>query len=150
MKQCRTRSLRGSIEPVDGKIKMQLILSDGLINHGLKIKSFSMWASSGEPTAGIDAVLSLDIVAVTSNLMDASNNRQIAWVTGGYDNGIQTMEFREFIDPDHVVNRDLFIQANATDGVLWNYLIIADEYELSDDEAIVQIIKETQQSVGKD
>tara|TARA_R100000963_G_C4625561_1_gene91896 strand:+ start:620 stop:1072 length:453 start_codon:yes stop_codon:yes gene_type:complete len=150
MKSTRTRSLRGSILPTDGYIKKQLILSDGLINHGLKIRYFTMWTSSGQNEAGIDAVLSLDVISTAGNIMDASNSRQIAWVTGGYDNGIQTMSYREIIDPDHVVNRDLYLSAQATDGELWNYLIICDAYELSDDEAIVQIIKETQQSVGSD
>ena len=150
MKKCRTRSLRGTALPVGGKIKLQLILSDGLINHGLKIKSFQMWCSTGLPTAGIDAVLSLDVISSVGLPMDASDNRQIAWTTGGYDNGLNIMPFYSVIDPDHVVNRDLYLTADATDGVVWNYLIIADSLTLSDDEAIVQIIKETQQSVGKD
>lgn len=150
MKYSRIRTLRGSVTPIGGKIKLQLILSDGLINHGLKIIDFKMWCSSGLPTAGLDAVLSLDIISPAGLPMDASDSRQIAWVSGGYDNGLNIMPYFTVIDPDHVVNRDLYLNADATEGVLYNYLILAEAYSLTDDEAIVQIIKETQQSVGTD
>jgi len=39
----------------------------------------------------------------------------------------------------------LYLYATSTEA-LWNYLIICQEYDLSDDEAIVQIIKETSQT----
>lgn len=145
MKCTRTRTLRGMIE-VDGTpIRHQLILDDGRINNGLKIVAFEMWTTSSGNQVGIDATLSLAIMDGGGPTMDASDNRQIAWTTGGFDNAIISMTYRSFVDPDHVVNRDLFITADASDGQ-WNYLIIAEEYELSDDEAIVQIIKETSQN----
>jgi hypothetical protein len=151
MKLKRVRSLRGSIQSTGDNIKQQLIIDDGLINNGMKIISFDMWTTSGnsENTVGIDANLSLAQMPNHAATMDASDNRQIAWTTGGFDNAILTMTYRTFIDPNHVVNRDLFIHAEATPN-LWNYLIIYEEYELSDDEAIVQIIKETSQNTDPD
>jgi hypothetical protein len=145
MKPRRIRSLRGSILVDGGAIKHQLILDDGRINHGLKILSFEMWSKSSVNQLGIDVMLCLAKLPSAQQKMNASDNRQIAWFMGGFDNYINTTEFRSIIDPDHVINRDLFIFGDATNA-LWNYLIIAEEYDLSDDEAIVQIIKETSQT----
>jgi hypothetical protein len=109
----------------------------------MRIISFNMWTSS-IGSQYIDANLSLAIMPVFLYHMNAGDNRQIAWTTGEHSpNG--SMAYRTFIDPNHVVNRDLFINANCTGG-LWNWLIIFEEYTLSDDEAIVQIIKETSQN----
>ena len=145
MKATRLRSLRGSILVDGAGIKEQLIIDDGRINHGLKILSFQMWAKTSENNMGIDAHLALAKKPNHVDILDAGDNRQIAWCSGGYDNGIITMTYRSIIDPDHVVNRDLFINADASDG-LWSYLIVCEEYDLSDDEAIVQIVKETSQN----
>lgn len=145
MKPTRIRSLRGSIQVTGGAIKHQLILDDGRINHGLKILSFEMWSKTATNLQGIDVMLCLAKLPSAQQKMNASDNRQIAWFCGGFDNYIMTTPMRSIIDPDHVVNRDLFIFGDASDA-LWNYLIVAEEYDLSDDEAIVQIIKETSQT----
>lgn len=145
MKATRIRTLRGSIFATDGAIKKQLILDDGRINHGLKILSLNLWTSTGVNNAGIDAVLALGLLPSVQQGMDAGNNAQIGWFTGGFDNAINTAPMRAILDPDHVINRDLYLYAECTES-LWNYLIICQEYDLSDDEAIVQIIKETSQT----
>jgi hypothetical protein len=145
MRATRLRTLRGSVFAKDGVIKKQLILDDGRINHGLKILSFVMWSSTGGNEAGIDATLALALLPAGQAQMDASNNAQIGWVTGGFDNAMNTAPLMAILDPDHVINRDLYLYAFSTE-ILWNYLIIAQEYDLSDDEAIVQIIKETSQT----
>jgi hypothetical protein len=146
LKNCKKiRTLRGSIDS-EGQNKLQLILDDGRINDGLKVVKFQCWASSGNPTLGMDATLSLDIIPSASPKFDAGDSRQIAWVTGGYDNGIMTMSYRDIIDPEHIVNRDLYLYVDATAGVRINYLIVCEVYELSDDEAIISIIKETGQN----
>lgn len=148
MKKCsKLKSLRGSINQQNPFEKKHLILDDGLINNGMKVISFTMWTTTGGNQAGCDATLSLAPIPSGLPIFDASDNRQIAWVTGGMDNGMITQEYREFIDPDHVVNRDLYLTVGASIGELWNYLIIFEQYALSDDEAIVQIIKETSQGI---
>ena len=146
MKLGRCRSLRGSFEVTGSSHKQQLIVDDGLINNGLKIISFNVWTDTGSGVGGIDCNLSLAPMPAHAHYMDASDNRQIAWVCGGFDNGTPiSIPMQSFIDPNHVVNRDLYIHAFASVG-LWNYLIIFEEYDLTDDEAIVQIIKETSQN----
>ncbi len=51
-----------------------------------------------------------------------------------------------YLDPDHVVNRDMFLSLVNTANGVYNYLIEMRVVELSDDEAIITIIKETSQS----
>ena len=149
MRNCKKiRTLRGSIKS-EGQNKLQLILDDGRINEGLKVVSFECWCSSGLPTLGMDATLSLDLIPSGFNKFDAGDSRQFAWVTGGYDNGIMTMSYRDIIDPEHIINRDLYLYIDATAGALVNYLIVCETYELSDDEAIVSIIKETSQNTSQ-
>jgi len=77
-------------------------------------------------------------------LMTASDNRQIAWAF--QESAGSGPVYRSIIDPDHVAVRDLFIQTQGDNGV-YNYLITIEMVELTDDEAIVQIIKEESQSL---
>ena len=44
MKRFRTRTLRGQIEVTGGVGRKNIIVSDGLINWGIKVKKFSVWA----------------------------------------------------------------------------------------------------------
>lgn len=92
--------------------------------------------------------------------MDAGDNTQFGWAYyaqvasvpssgptesglqaaySGYDNGL--------IDPDHIINRDLFISLRFSSTAVYNYLIVCELLELTDDEAIVTIIKENSQSI---
>ena len=74
--------------------------------------------------------------------MDAADNRQFGWTVGnGAANALTT-----FLDPDHIINRDMFITLVDTPPGVYNYLIEMQVYELTDDEAIISIIKETSQS----
>ena len=147
MKFGKLRTLRGQIEVSGGVGRKNIIVADGLVNYGLKIIRFQVWpAINNGGTVKYTSILSLDTISSGSD-MDASDNRQFAWQffsTGGAVGEVQTT--RTIIDPDHIVNRDLFLTMdNSTDG-LYNYLIECQVVELSDDEAIITIIKETSQS----
>jgi len=147
MKYGRTRTLRGQLTVLGGVARKNLIISDGLVNFGMKIESYQFWpATNNGATIKYTAILSLDTIPSGSD-MNASDNRQFAWSffsTGGAVGEVQTA--RAIIDPEHIVNRDLFLTAdNSTDGV-YNYLIEGRLVELTDDEAIITIIKETSQS----
>ena len=74
--------------------------------------------------------------------MDASDNRQFGWTVG---NGTGDLN-PEYLDPDHIINRDMFLSLVLTAPGVYNYLIEMQVYELTDDEAIISIIKETSQS----
>jgi len=140
MKAGRIRTLRGQIEVTGGGVaRKSLIVADGLINYGLKVTRLQVWAVD---VADIfNAILSYDTIP-SGTQMDAGDNRQFAWSVGNGSAEIHA----NFIDPDHIVNRDMFLSlVNATNGI-YNYLIEMQVYQLTDDEAIITIIKETSQS----
>lgn len=141
MKARRTRTLRGRLEVLGGSTvaRRNLIAADGLINYGLRITKFQVWAV--DPTNEFISILSYETIPA-GTAMDATDNRQFGWCVGnGTDNVINT-----FLDPDHIINRDMFVTLVDTPPGLYNYLIEMQVYELSDDEAIISIIKETSQS----
>ena len=140
MKSGRIRTLRGQIEVTGGGVaRKSLITEDGLINMGLKIERFQMWAV--DPVDGFIGILSYDTIP-SGSTMDAGDNRQFGWVVG---NGTGDLN-PTYLDPDHIINRDMFLSMEGSSNGVYNYLIEMRVYELSDDEAIVSIIKETSQS----
>jgi hypothetical protein len=147
----RMRTLRGSFREPISDFKRQLILDDGRSNHGLKILSFQMWTDVTNIDAAISASLSLEDTPAGLPFFDAEDNRQIAWVSGAYITSPAqpfNIPYVSIIDPDHIVNESLYIRAFATANVVWNYLIVCEEYTLSDDEAIISLIKERSQNVS--
>jgi len=140
MKAGRIRTLRGQIEAVGAGVgKKQLILSDGLINYGLKITKFQIWAV--DPADTFIAILSYETLPAATE-MNAGDNRQFGWSVGNGSAEIHS----EFLDPDHIINRDMELSVVHAGLGLYNYLIEMQVYELTDDEAIISIIKETSQS----
>jgi len=139
MKNTRVRTLRGQIEVSFGVAKKSLIVSDGLINVGLIVKRFQLWAV--DPADSFIAILSYDTLIAPFD-MNAGDNSQFAWTVGNGSAEIHS----EFLDPDHVVNRDMFLSMSGSGTGLYNYLIECQMVALDDNEAIISIIKETSQS----
>jgi len=144
----KIRTLRGTMSSMDGASsyqKRQVILDDGLINQGYRILSFTIWPRDFEVFANGGVVYGILSTESLSNIqMEASDNRQIAWSqlqAGGLKDDI--------IDPNHIVNRDLYVRTynNKSATTTMNYLIVMEEISLSDDEAIISIIKEQSQDV---
>jgi hypothetical protein len=88
-------------------------------------------------------------------LWNWEDNRQIAWA-GTPIVGQQASAFNQtvgapfqVIAPDHVVLQDLYVTAqlgqDTTAGDLVNYLITLEPVELTDNEAILTLIKERSQ-----
>jgi hypothetical protein len=135
----RTRSLRGKL--TDTNVK-QLIVDDGRLNHGYKVTSFQVWVT-GSSADGVYAVLGKEYDMGAGG--DAGDARQIAWAGNAFDTG-GTPNATSFsvIDPDHVVVQDLYIQRiNPSDEC--NYLIVLETKDLTNDESILQLIKERSQ-----
>ena len=143
MKATRTRTLRGQLEvTAGGTAKAQLIVDDGLLNRGYKVTGFFVWENSGSPTQ-FNAVLSMS-PSLAADDMDASNNNQIAWAWQATSGG-----WKEYIlDPDHVIVRDLFVTVKDASNDFYNYMIVVEEYAITDDEAIINIIKEGSQALN--
>jgi|TARA_R110000823_G_scaffold93573_2_gene204777 hypothetical protein len=140
MKFGKLRTLRGQIEVTGGGVAREnLIASDGLINFGLVISRFQVWAVDVADT--FNAILSYDTIPAGTQ-MNAGDNRQFAWTIG---NGSAEIN-NEVVDPQHIVNRDCFLTLVNSENGVYNYLIECQVVELTDDEAIVTIIKETSQS----
>jgi len=60
----------------------------------------------------------------------------------------QSGGFKEYIlDPDHVIVRDLFVTVKDASNDFYNYMVVVEEYSITDDEAIINIIKEGSQSL---
>jgi hypothetical protein len=141
MKAGRVRTLRGILTATGAPAvaRRNLVVADGLINYGLKINKLSVWAV--DPANSFVAILSYDTIA-SGSTMDASDNRQFAWSVG---NGTGDLN-PAYIDPDHIINRDMFLSLSDADAGDYNYLIECQAYALDDNEAIISIIKETSQS----
>lgn len=141
MKKTRTRTLRGQILPSSGFGKKQILVDDGLINRGYKVTGFFVWAISGQET--FNAALSFAPVIAASK-MDAADNSQFAW---SWKANLSSPQ-EAFIDPDHVAVRDMHVTImNTNADLLFNYVVIIEEYDISNDEAIMNIIKEGAQSL---
>ena len=157
MKSTRVRSLRGTIT-VDGggKAEKQLILNDQLINRGLKVTGFFVWPQvvSAFQSAQFNAILSYARLGNADVEMDGGDNTQLGWAfQANTAEAAPTLSasfsgyFNQLIDPDHIINRDLFISMRNASTRTYNYLIVCELLELTDDEAIVTIIKENSQSI---
>ena len=150
MKLGKLRTLRGEIRVTGGGVaKLNLIAADGLVNYGLKILSFTVWKNqtpTGASSQNLTAILSLDTIGSGDN-MNAGDNRQFAWYQSSISSTLgNIIQPYGLIDPDHIVNRDLYLTLdNSTTGT-YNYLIECQVVELTDDEAIITIIKENSQS----
>jgi hypothetical protein len=133
----KRRTLRGRVGATEVK---RLIVDDGRLNHGYKVTAFHVWASS--QSSGNDPEASLGLDYDMDGSWNASDNRQIAWAGQTTTSTTRMMQF-DLIDPDHVVIMDLYI--NNFSSVEANYLVILEPVELTDDQAILSLIKERSQ-----
>jgi hypothetical protein len=139
----KRRTLRGVT--LNGETK-RLILDDGRLNHGFRVVRFQVFpvdvASGASDSSG---VLSLDYDGLTQ-VWRADDNRQIAWSSTAMGAAYSVTNETDIIDPDHVVIMDLWIQAWTTGTDLRiNYIVEVEPVELSNDEAILSLIKERSQ-----
>lgn len=157
-RRSKVRTLRGSVEfgiraggdPANTG-RRQLILDDGRINVGYRVIDFRIWNS--DMIGGPDAFSSQAHLAMglepTSALPLASDNREIGWAAYNTSSGNILSDFR-LVDPDHIVVRDLFLifpQVYNQTVQSVNYYILLEEYDITDQEAIISIIKEESQDV---
>lgn len=135
----RTRTLRGQL--TDTNIK-QIVVDDGRLNYGYIVREFYAWVN-GASADGVYVVLGKEYDMVASG--DASDGRQIAWAGNAWSTGTGlTAGAFSVIDPDHVIIQDLYIRRENPSDVA-NYLIVLEERQLTDDESILQLIKERSQ-----
>lgn len=130
-------SLRGR---VDSGSQKRLIIDDGRFNHAMKVESFVVWPANPNAVEDPKCVLSLSDNTVSS--ADASDTNQIGWSKAADATTIYSGY--SILDPNHLVVRDLYItNLDAQDEA--NYLVILKPMEISDDRAIMALIKERSQ-----
>jgi hypothetical protein len=139
----KRRTLRGIAE---SGISKRLIVDDGRLNHGFRVVRFEIFpvdVTSG--ASDCSGVLALDYDGTTQEWR-ADDNRQIAWSSTTMSTSYSVNNKTDVIDPDHVVIMDLYVQAytNGSDTRI-NYLIEIEPVELSNDQAILSLIKERSQ-----
>jgi len=143
----RTRTLRGQVE--EGTVK-RLVVDDGRLTHGYKVIKFMISGDPGNAANDAFATLSKDYDApLTWNWGD---NRQIGWASTTAFNAAGLEAPFVALDPDHVVIQDLYVQgqvgASGGSGV-FNYMVVLETLELTNDESILQLIKERSQDDPK-
>jgi len=158
----KVRTLRGQITASGGKAEKNLILNDQLINRGLRVTGFFVWPDLAGTTVErkVTAILSYAALADGNVRMDAGDNTQLGWAFYAQSafiaptapdvpavNPTYSGYFNQLIDPDHIINRDLFISLRSSSNATYNYMVVCEMLELTDDEAIVTIIKENSQSI---
>jgi len=130
-------TLRGRVDPSSQK---RLIIDDGRFNHAMKVESFVVWPANPNSSEDPKCVLSLSDNAVTS--ADASDTNQIGWSKAA--DAITIYSGYSILDPNHLVVRDLYITNLDTQDDA-NYLVILSPMVISDDRAIMALIKERSQ-----
>lgn len=132
-------TLRGKM--VEGT-NVHLVVDDGDFNRGHRVKRFVI---AGDNTGQNDvfATLSLDYDAPLK--WDWGDNRQIGWAS---QPDFSASPGFEVLDPGHIVVRDLYLQAQVGGGggsSIVNYLIELEPVALTDDQAVIALIKERSQ-----
>lgn len=139
-----------------------------------KVKEFYLWPKSIRADTGpnegqwnLAASLSTDTIGSVGfeNVMSTDDNRQIAWVNKGYyhrdssigdfitSQGDGLLGNKALVDPGHLVNNGLYINMYSTSDSTtspsrnYNYLIILEEVKISENEAILQLVKGVAQDI---
>ena len=128
-------TLRGLVAAGASK---RLVVDDGIYTHGFKVKSFQVWSPTFDQQAY--AILSYRETAPLN--ADAGDGNQIAWANYN-DSTTGATNVQAIIDPDHVVQQDLYIHGT---GAQLSYLIVLEPITLTGAQGVLQLIK----AVGQD
>lgn len=138
-------TLRGQI--TEG-VKERLVMDDGRLNHGFRVKSFIIVSDPG--TSGTDCQAVLSLSGETGAQWNWASNDQIAWTSTTVRDVSGVLTPFTLVDPNNVVIRDLFIEGvvsgSGGTGVI-NYFIELEPITLDENETIMALIRERSQGV---
>lgn len=141
----KTHTLRGLLEGPLGPdpAVYRLVVDDGRLNHGYRIKSLTVWPVNPSSSVEIQAILGTteDCAAGlgATFTMNASDNSQIGW--GFWDASTTNQAWGwGLIDPDHIVQQDMFIAITAPS----NYLIEMEAVTMDEATTVLQLVKSKQ------
>lgn len=148
----KVHTLRGNVSELRFK---RLVVDDGRLNHGFRVVRFVVAPNNPNTTSdNPSAVLSYQPIETFSTLGTIwrfEDGNQFAWSSSGERTQGHVQPPFELIDPNHVVNRELWIYGinynDAAGGTRYNYYIELEPIELTDDETILTLIKERNQGV---
>jgi len=130
----KVRTLRGLLPAGASR---RLILDDGRFMHGFIIKSMKVWSPGWNNQCS--AILSYSPIAPA--IADASDGNQIAWANYN-DSTTNATNPQAFIDPDHVVQEELYIHGS---GAFLSYLIELEPITMTANQGLIQLIKQSRQ-----
>jgi hypothetical protein len=141
----RIRTLRGRVL-ANGEVR-RLIVDDGQFTRGYKVLGFQVLAvNSTSSTSDCVGTLALDEGGADKWNLD--DNRQIAWGGQTMYGSASPFPNMAVIDPDHVVVRDLWVWGfGTTADAGYQYLVTLEEVTITEDHAVLQLIKEVSQDV---
>jgi hypothetical protein len=128
----------------------RLIIDDGNFNDGWRIVKFVV-AGNGASSTEINARLCTEDLA---NIHAGGSNhfswnwgdsRELAWASTRSTSESTWGGWEGAIDPDHVVIKDLYIDVNTNLSNPVNYLVILERVELTDNQAVLTLIRERSQ-----
>lgn len=141
----RIRTLRGQCQ--EGTVK-RLVVDDGMLTRGMIIRKFIV---AGDPSSSAnDCFAVLGFQEYFPSLWDWSDNNQIAWASTNISSTSATDSPFSLVDQDATIVRDLFITGQVGTGggtSLFNYYIELELVDITEDESILQLIKERNQGV---
>ena len=141
----RIRSLRGKVK--EGVVK-RLVVDDGMLTRGMRIRKFIV---AGDPNySGDDVYAVLGFQGSFPSIWDWSDNNQIAWASTNNQSQAGVNAPFSLIDKDATIIRDLFIIGQVGSGggsSTFNYYIELELVDITEDESILQLIKERSQGV---
>ena len=126
-------------------------MDDGLINQGYRITDLFVWC--GELADGNCKATLSSQPKIAGSPMDAGINTEIAWASFVQEMAAtsirSSVQQDRIVDLAHIINRDLYLTMVTNNiDLTWNYMIVMEKRKLSDDEAILAIIREEAQDVG--
>lgn len=173
----RVLTFRGSVDIADNSRSTNnkiFSYESSDLTRAWKVKEFYIWPedmrSVGSTTTDgqllLSSSLATDIISPTgfSDCVTVNDNRQIAWLHKGYNLRNATTDFiaaptglldnRAIVDPDHVINRHLYINAYITSDDTqsntrrYNYMLILEPMKITENEAILQLVKGVAQNIS--
>jgi hypothetical protein len=143
------------------------------LTRAWKVKSFYLWPATVRAETGTgDGQFMLNVSLATDEvgslgfdlISNVQDNRQIGWIAKGYNRRNSAIgdfltgptglaDNAALMDPDHIVNRNLYINMYTTSDSTtsperdYNYLLILEEVKISENEAILQLVKGVAQDI---
>lgn len=170
----RQLTFRGSIDVADNARSTNnkiFAYESSDLTRAWKVKEYYIWPESIRAATGtgdgqimVCSSLATDEIDPSGfdDVVTVNDNRQIAWMMKGYNVRDAATDFitgptglldnRAIIDPDHIINRHLYINLYSTsDGSSpirrYNYMIVLEPMKISENEAILQLVKGVAQSI---